>query len=656
MSRSITVFLVSTGLGATGALAQDGGLIELDPISVEAQDTTDDGGNTIAIDSETLAQQNPSDLQDLFKSEPTIAVGSSIPASQKLYVNGVEETNLSVTIDGNRQNNKIFHHNATTLIDPALLKAVRIEPGVASADAGPGALAGSIAYETKDVDDLLATDLNFGGSVKQEYDSNGDVFTTSTSLYGRSGAFEYLGFFKYADGGTREDGDNQDIIGSGTGLVSGLGKIAYQGETGDRFELSYERVIDDELRPYRANIGQVFGGRPVPLTRNYDLDRQNLVFTYTDETPTGWWDPKISLGYSVTDLDIVEPDQRTLGTTESINAVIQNRFPVRTGSVTAGVDFFSDTAELDYQEFATPANNEAGREKADNIGVFVQARLEPTDLTRLSFGARADLNEFEGVDGSRTSRSGLSGNISGEYDLTNQITVSAGASHIWGGVALAENFIINPTWTYPAQGITPVTSNNIFAAVDAAFGPWNLDGKIFRTDLNNARIPDNRGSAALTTNLRSEGFELGVGYRWQSGFLRVGYANIDTSINGTTSDSDTGRYLTTPIGEILSIAVVQSFDNHGIRIGADAQIVLEETDTFNPDTGLAGPALPSYEVLNAFVEYRPKARENLTLRAEINNIFDETYASRATYGQEFSNVTPLNEPGRSFVLSAEFTF
>lgn len=655
MSRSITVFLVSTGLGVSGAAAQTADPIELDAISVEAQDAADAGGNAIAIDGETLARQNPTDLQDLFKGEPTITVGSSIPASQKLYVNGVEETNLSVTIDGNRQNNKIFHHNATTLIDPALLKAVRIEPGVASADAGPGALAGSIAYETKDVDDLLATGLNFGGSLKQEYDSNGDVFTTSTSLYGRSGGFEYLGFFKYADGGLREDGDNVDIIGSGTGLLSGLGKLAYETETGDRFEFSYERVIDDELRPYRANIGSLVGPSN-PLTRNYDLDRQNITFTYTDETSTGWWDPKISLGYSVTDLDIVEATQRTFGTTESINAVIQNRFPVRTGSVTAGLDFYSDTAELDYQVFATPADNEVGTEKSDNLGAFVQARLEPTALTRLSFGARADLNEFEGVDGSRKSDSGLSGNVSAEYDVTDRITLSGGASHVWGGVALAENFIINPTWSYPAGGITPVTSNNIFVAVDAEFGSWNLDGKIFRTDLKNARIPNNRGSAALTTDMRSEGFELGMGYRWLDGFVRVGYANIDTSIAGTTSDSDTGRYLTTPIGEVLSIAVVQNFAEHGIRIGADAQIVLEETDTFNPDTGAAGPALPSYEVLNAFMEYTPKARDNLTLRAEINNIFDRTYANRATYGQEFSNVTPLNEPGRSFKLSAEFTF
>lgn len=58
--------------------------------------------------------------------------------SQKVYVHGIEETSLAVTMDGGRQNNKVFHHNGTNLIDPGLLKAVSVDAGVAPADAGPG--------------------------------------------------------------------------------------------------------------------------------------------------------------------------------------------------------------------------------------------------------------------------------------------------------------------------------------------------------------------------------------------------------------------------------------------------------------------------------------------------------------------------------------
>lgn len=641
------------------AIAQSEIPTELNEITVEAERTVVSGPsnqNSIDFSSERLERENPSDLQDVFKSEPSITVGSSIPASQKLYVNGVEETNLNVTIDGGRQNNKIFHHNATTIVDPSLLKAVRVDPSVAPADAGPGALAGSVAYETKDVADLLDPEKNFGGFVTGEYESNGSVFSKSASLYGRAGGFEALTFLKFSDGGVRNDGDSATIIGSGTNLSSGLAKFAYQSETGNRYEFSFERVIDDEQRPYRADIGRIIGGRPVPLTRNYDLDRQNIVFSYTNEKADGWWDPEVTLAYSVTDLALLEDTQQSFGTTNSLNGKFQNRFAVGTGTITAGLDFYSDSAELDYRFLANAAFNEAGTEKAQNTGLFVQARLEPNEKTRVSFGARADHQRFEGIDGTKSNSSGLSGNLSGEYDLTENLTINAGLSHVWGGVALAENFIINPAWTYAAGGITPVTSDNIFLGFDAALGNWDLGGKVFQTELNDVRTPSYRGGPNLTTDVRARGFELGAGYNWGTGSARIAYANIDTDINGRTTDSFTGRYLVAPIGEVITLEVVQNFDDKGLKIGANGQIVLKETDTFDADTNGVGLTLPSYQVFNAFVEYKPKRMPNLTIRGELSNIFDEAYANRGTYGQEYNGVVALNEPGRSIKITGTINF
>ena len=72
------------------------------------------GVNEVGVDGDDLETIEPDDLQDVFKNEPTVQVGSSLPISQKIYVQGIEENNLAVTLDGSRQNNKIFHHNATT--------------------------------------------------------------------------------------------------------------------------------------------------------------------------------------------------------------------------------------------------------------------------------------------------------------------------------------------------------------------------------------------------------------------------------------------------------------------------------------------------------------------------------------------------------------
>jgi len=612
------------------------------------------GENAVDVTDEDLARTNPADLQDLFASEPTIAVGSSLPISQKLYVNGVEETNLSVTIDGSRQNNKIFHHSATTLIDPSLLKAVSIEPGVAPADAGPGALAGAVQYETRDARDLLEDGKSFGGFTLNEFGTNGEVFTTSNALYGLVDGFEFLGFVKYANGGLQEDGDGVTINGSGTQILSGLGKVAYQSEEGHRLEFSYERVADDEARPYRANIGQIIGGRPVPLTRDYDMTRQNVALTYTNEAPTGLWDPTIQLSYSITNLDIEETTQNIYGQTDSLNGKIENRFALDNGSITAGVDFFSDTADIDYRVPGNSASDYTGTEKISNIGAYAQARLELTDRFRTSFGGRADFQRFTGVNGFSTDVSGLSGNLSAEYDITDFLTASAGASHVFGGVPLAENFIINPAWTY-ANGVQSVTANNVYAGLTARMGDFDVSGKVFSTAIKNARTPSWGGGGGLTKDMDSTGFELGLGYSWAGGFARLGYANIDTEIDGVASDSYTGNYLTTPIGQIFTLEAAHTFVDHGLTIGGSAQFVLDETDTSDSAGGVGQP-LPGYEVFNAYAEYTPLNYQNLTFRASVDNIFDETYTARATYGQEFATVVPLREPGRSFKFSLRAKF
>ncbi len=649
MSRSICALMLSTSVCVPYAAAQTVEPFVLDPITVEGGDgsaVADDGGNAIDIDAGDLALQNPTDLQDLFIGEPTTIVGSSLPVSQKLYVNGVEETNLAVTIDGARQNNKIFHHNATTLIDPALLEAVSVDSGVAAADAGPGALAGSISYETIDVDSLLEEGDSFGGKFATEYQSNGDIFANALTLYGRTGNFEALGYLKYAEGDGREDGDDNTITGSGTNLLSGLVKLAYEADAGHRIEFSYESVGDDEERPFRANFDRTFLS-----VRDYDLQRQNIVLTYTDETPQGWWDPTISIAYSVTELLTPFDDSFSYGgTTDSINGKFQNEFALNLGTITAGIDFYSETANLEEFDLADSANDTEIGEEAWNIGAFSQARLDLTDAARVSFGARVDANELEGLDGTTYSNEGVSGNVSGEVDVTDAVTLSAGVSSVWGGVALAENYLLNTAWTYPDE-IEPVTSQNIFVASEANFGRWNLNAKLFKTEIDDVRTESFSEGAGITNDMSSEGFEIGAGYAWNDGLVRIGYANIDTEVNGETADAFSGIYLTTPVGEIITLQVNHTFANRGITIGADAEIVLEETDVAE-----GSATLPAYEVFNSFITYTPPNDDSWVLRAEINNMFDETYASRATYGLEFPSLVPLNEPGQTIMLSASKTF
>lgn len=637
--------------GDTGTVAV-AGATALDPISVFGGSGTL-GAGEIQISAEELEQKNPASIADVFSGEPGISVGSSLPMSQKVYVHGIEETNLAVTIDGSRQNNKVFHHSGTNLIDPGLLKAVGVDAGVAPADAGPGALGGAIAYETKDARDLIDGD-GFGGFVTSSYNFNSDTVTTGLSAYGVHEGLDFLGYFNFGNGNDFKAGNGDSVEGTSTDILSGIGKVGFEADSGDRIEISHERVRDNAPRPYRANTGFIDGRPPwEPRVRDYALDRQNTVFTYTDSTPEGWWDPKVVLAYSKTELEVPVflaprlniPPYNGIGTTESFNGKFENKFSFDIGNVVAGVDFYNDKAEL--EDLFDP-----GTEKSRNIGVYAQARLEPWERTRLSFGGRGDNQHFTGTTGEKWTNSGFSGNVSGEYDLIEDFLVAkAGYSHVWGGIPLAENFIMNPNWDY-GSGPKPVTADNYTVGLEANYNDFTIEGSVFQTKLDDARSPRYAIARGIEAHdVRSRGFEIGGGYNWGDGYFKVKYANIDVEIDGQPADSDLGTYLAAPAGEIITLQAVHTFADWGVTVGADAEIALDYDDV-----AVGSKPYEGYQVFNAFVEYKPPTRPNLTFRADLKNIFDETYSDRATYGQEFGTVTPLYEQGRAFILTAKATF
>jgi hemoglobin/transferrin/lactoferrin receptor protein len=388
-------------------------------------------------------------------------------------------------------------------------------------------------------------------------------------------------------------------------------------------------------------------GPAEPLFRRYEIDRQTTVFNYSDATPQGWWDPKIVIAHSQTEVrtpfvhrfsGAVSP---SYGKSETLNGKAENKFAFTGGNVIAGFDFSKRHALLDFP-------GEYPREKSDVVGAYAQARLEPVKGTRISFGGRSDHQWFTGVDGSTFKDNGFSGNISGEQDLIGRfLTVKAGYSHVWGGVALAENFVMDPAWTY-GSGPKSAVADNVNAGLIVRYKGWTLEGTVFRSEIDDARV------RLISRDVESKGYEIGLGYDWGSGFFRVKYANIRVSIDGQPADSDTGNYLATPVGDIITVTAAHRFVGTGFTVGADAKFAPEY------DYVIAGsPPYEGYKVLNAFVEYKPNLPYDLTLRLDVRNVFNELYADRATYGQEWiisDSVTPLHEPGRSFILSATAKF
>ncbi|BBK43747.1 TonB-dependent receptor [Allostella vacuolata] len=620
----------------------------LEPVMVQGAAPLDrhagaaDRSNSIAITAADLDRRNPTTLKGVFAGEATVSVGGAQPLSQKVYVQGVEETNLAVSIDGARQNNKVFHHSGTNLIDPALLKRARVDPGVAPADAGPGALGGAIAYETVDVADVLAPGRTVGGFVTGTYNSNGNTFTKAGSVFARADGFEILGFGQLANGSNYKDGNGNEMVGTGTDLKSFLGKTAYESTGGHRFEVSGEQVHDEAQRRFRANIGRLTNRNEG--ARLYDMKRQNFAFNYSMPNATGLWDPKIVLGYGRTRLGIPEP-YGSIGETSSLSGKAENTFHLGPGnSITVGADFYDDKAL--YKDPSTKI-----RESATNTGLYAQARLTPVESLRLSFGLRGDRQRFKGVDDTEIDDSGLSANASVAYDVLQVVTLKAGYSRVFGGIVLAENFIMNEAWSY-AQGMKAIEAENATLGFEVNHGGFHFGAGVFRSTFDHARKETFAGGPHLTADFRTQGYHLAAGYSWASGFVRATYTDTEFEVGGAFGDSDMGRYLGTPIGQIFRVEAAHRFADIGLTLGGTLDAALKNKDPV--EYGLK--PMKGYAVASLYAEYRPAFADYVTLRAEANNLFDAAYADRATYGQEFSNVLPLYEPGRSFLVRAKVDF
>lgn len=646
------LFLSSSLITASMAIAQDAedgeflGEIRID--SAPAQTLL---GNQ-EITSEDIERRNPATMRDVFNGETSVTGSGGASIAQKVYVNGIEDSLLSVTIDGARQNKSAFHHAGNVLIDPGLLEAVNVTSGLAPADAGPGGLGGSIAYKTKDVADLLEEGDNFGGYLRLGGGTNGYGMRGNLVVYGREGGFEYLLSGTRHDGSDYKDGDGVTVEGTEPKISDYMAKIAYTTQNGHRFAFSASQTEDKGQRAAQRGPGGLLFARPdfAGLTTGPNTlieapsKRTSYAFTYTNLNTTEWFDPTIQFAYNKQEMDV----GGVSGENISFSGTASNVFSLANGTVTAGLDFFNDTAE----GWTAAPFNFTGKEKLQNIGIFAQARQDLGSRVSVSYGARYDWQEFTGADGSVFKDAGFSANGTVDVVLTNTLTLNAGVASTWGGYELGEAALINffTPWNY--NGFTASRSNSGRIGLRFDNGTWTARGAIFRTDIDDiAAVLPRGGNRGATTDVTSQGFDGSLGYLWDSGFVRLNYTYADVQSSGAPIGS-TAYYLGSPVGHQFAVETAWQPSLDWL-VGGTFRYAPEFTDV-NTATSTT---LDSYSVLDVYAEYVPPNMDNVTLRLDVRNLFDETYVARGADGAgSIGRPIPLNEPGRTITLFATVRF
>lgn len=630
----------------TQDLAED---FELDEIRIEAADAQTVLGNH-TITQQDIEQRNPASISDVFDGESAVNASGGAAIAKKVYVNGIEESLLNVTIDGARQNKSAFHHTGNVLIDPGLLKAVEVTSGLAPADGGPGGLGGSIAYTTKDAADMLDEGDSFGGRLSFGGGSNGFGLRSTLSLYGQTGGFDYVLHGARHKGEDYKDGSGATVQGTQADLTDYVAKFAYTSDDGHRVAFSASDTRDTGDRAAQIGPGPFVFIRPdfsgLSTGPNQIIDalarRTSYSLTYTNEQAQGWFDPFFQIAYNEQEIDAGDG----WGQNTSLSGTFKNTFQLNNGTVSAGLDFFEDQAEGRTASSVTPISF-GGTEKLRNIGVFAQARQDLSSRASVFYGARFDFQNFTGADGSKHDDNGLSANAAVDYVLSDFWTLNAGVASTFGGYQLGEATIINFFGPWDYTGFDSSRSNSARLGLRFDNGPWVANGALFYTEINGlSSILPSGGARGATTDITSQGFDGSLAYHWGAGFARMNYTYANVKEDGSTIGA-TAYYRGRPLGHLIALETAWQPGN-GWTLGGTAEIAPEYKDA-NMD---------AYSVWNAYAAYVPPSMENLQLRLDLRNLFDETYVARAndSAGDTSGRPIPMNEPGRTIALTATLKF
>ncbi|MBG8972297.1 lactoferrin/transferrin family TonB-dependent receptor, partial [Neisseria meningitidis] len=184
---------------------------QLDTIQVKAKkqktrrDNEVTGLGKLVKTADTLSKEQVLDIRDLTRYDPGIAVvEQGRGASSGYSIRGMDKNRVSLTVDGLAQiqsytaqaalggTRTAGSSGAINEIEYENVKAVEISKGSNSVEQGSGALAGSVAFQTKTADDVIGEGRQWGIQSKTAYSGKNRGLTQSIALAGRIGGAEAL--------------------------------------------------------------------------------------------------------------------------------------------------------------------------------------------------------------------------------------------------------------------------------------------------------------------------------------------------------------------------------------------------------------------------------------------------------------------------------
>ncbi|KTE44211.1 MULTISPECIES: TonB-dependent receptor domain-containing protein [unclassified Sphingopyxis] len=679
-----------------GFLASGCALLALSSQMARAEEGEADAGEEIVvvgaltdveIDREEIEIIQANDLADLFRQVPSVSVGGGVGLAQKIYVRGLEDSLLNVTIDGAPQRGTLFHHIGRVTIEPELLETVDVQAGPGEATAGFGAVGGAIRFRTRDAVDMLQDGRNIGGIAKAGWFSN-DGYKLSGTLYGRiAGDVGILASYVHVNRDPYQDGDGVTQLATGAKQNLGFVKIGGELGGGHRITASYEHRRESGRFGQRPNWPVLAGARLFPVKGK----RQTAVLNYGYEASdavgieaTGYW---TRTNFSQDRFDrwgLYGAEIETWGFDARANLSIANH------DITVGAEHRRDRVNSAYladpamwQPWAWDPAIGSFTEKGSLMGVYVQDHWRVIDPLLISFGARFDAYDLDQTTyRTGTNSEGLSFNAGAQFEVFPGLTLNAGYAEAFRGKEIGDAFTLEkrPGRLSLSPTLRPEKVDNVEGGVKYDAGGFTASAVYYEMRIRDVILDQLGRNAAQPVQdavfyenvgkFKTRGVELRAGYRTGPFSVDAYYNHYDSRLNGNRIEGYEHIALGNSLGDNWAVTVgFEPTDTINLRASLtrfedlnDIEVLFRESQLgFIDGTRLIDK--PGYTTVDLFASWRPLGTDMVELQAAVYNLFDQRYiahASTADYGQlglpDYAIVSGLPEPGRNIRLTAAFRF
>ncbi len=620
-----------------------------------------EGDGTRIIPTDVLQRTQALDMADVFVTEPSVNIGGGARNAQRIYLRGIEGSNLNISIDGAKQNTNMHQHRGGIgNIEPSLLKKVEVHPGP-GADQGPGALGGSIRFETVDAQDLLEPGEKAGARIRGGYSTADEGWNWGSTAFGQA---DKMGFMAHASGVDADDyraGGGGDMPNSATEDESFMAKFSLVDHNGHSLRLSGDRNTNEGLYLW-GSTGSDNGIAPEGSTPVRQVtERETWVADYRYKPGNRLIDFKFN-AYT-TDNMLTNETSNTEYSSQQQGGDLRNTFRFNLGptghDLTLGLDYINEEGKSP-RSFGTLAGQRVTNE-SDNLGLYLQDRMS---LGRfgLSFGARLD--DFEAEYGPNTfSGSEVSPNVGADYELIPGVTAFANygeavrasglipvgwLGNVYEGTNFNDGKPFEPERSQQIEGGVRYEHAGLLRRDDR----FNAEISVFETELENTIERVGGGGGAVTKiwnnpdTVYAKGWELRLGWGLDRYDTTLAFTHVDTEDEHGDPIS-ISRRKAAPSGDRLI------WDN---RWQATDAIVLGGTLTLvsRLDDVVTGTMeRPGYTLVDLQAEYSPDFVKGLTLSLAVNNLLDHRYSEQTSIA---SGDEVLLEEGRDVRLMATYRF